>query len=100
MNFSIIFTIVYALLNLSCTFALVIVCFSEIEFGGVGDLLVYPRLVDALRERLNLAGTILVTGLFSVFFAPAIILYFLTLSLVALGYLIWKLFLTTFGRRD
>ena len=100
MNFSIMFAIIYALLNLACAFALIIVCFSEIDLSGVGDLFIYPRLVDALRERLNLTGTILVTGLFSVFFAPAIILYFLTLSLVALGYLIWKLFLAVFGRRD
>ena len=100
MNFSIMFAIIYALLNLGCTFALIIVCFSEIGFSSVEDLLVYPRLVDTLRERLNLVGTILVTGLFSVFFALAIIFYFLTLSLVALGYLIWKLFLIVFGRRD
>ena len=100
MNFPIMFIIIYALLNISCTFALIIVCFSELDFSETSDLFVYPRLINALNERLNLAGTVLVTGLFSVLFAPAIVLYFLTFGLVAIGYAAWKLFMYVFGRKD
>ena len=60
----------------------------------------YPLLIEVLREKLNIVGTIIITILLSVILMPAIILYFIVLAVIAFGYLEIKLFYKLFARKD
>ena len=91
--------VIWLLLNVACTFTMVISCFSQIDFT-LTDYLVYPLLIRSLRERLNLTGTIIVTVLFSIVFLPAVVVYFIGLVLLALGWLLVTLFLEIFKNKE
>lgn len=91
--------VIWLVLNIACAFTLVISCFSQIEYTPA-DCLVYPLLIRNLRERLNVAGTIIVTVLFSIVFLPAVVVYFIGLFLLALGWLLVTLFLEVFKNKE
>lgn len=91
--------VIWLLLNVACAFTLVISCYSQIDFTPT-DYLVYPLLIRNLRERLNLTGTIIVTVLFSIIFLPAVVVYFIGLFLLALGWLLVTLFLEIFKNKE
>lgn len=91
--------IFWFLLNFVATFVIIISCLSATEFDKLSVLL-YPILVFELREKLNIAGTVIVTVLFSIFFLPAIIVYFIILLILAVAYLIVKCFIKIFGRKN
>lgn len=90
---------VFVLLNIAGVYAIGITCAINREYGN-SYLFFYPYLIEELREKLNIAGTVIVIVLFSIILAPAIILYFLTLGVVTLGYLEAKLFCKLFARKD
>lgn len=91
--------VIWLLLNVACAFTLVISCFSQIDFT-FADCLVYPPLIRDLRERLNLTGTIIVTVLFSIVFLPAVVVYFIGLFLLVLGWLLVTVFLEIFKNKE
>jgi hypothetical protein len=51
-------------------------CFTNAEVDK-DSIFLYPLLIDTLREELNKVGTTIVVALFSIFFMPAIIIYFI-----------------------
>ena len=92
--------ILWFLLNIPCgILGITVVCFTNAESNKI-DFLLYPILIDNLRETLNKVGTTIVTVLFSIFFMPAIIIYFILLGILAIGYLIVKGFIRIFERKD
>ena len=78
---------------------IVISCFTYAEFDKT-NIFLYPFLIETLREKLNKVGTTIVVVLFSIFFMPAIIIYFILLGILAIGYLIVKGFIRIFERKD
>lgn len=80
--------------------AIGIVCFVNVEFNDSFDIFLYPLLMRTLREKLSNFGTTLVTILFSIFFAPAIISYFIVLFCYAVAILIISAFMDVFKRKD
>lgn len=91
--------IFYALMNIAATYALVIGCFASMEYDS-NNLFLFPLIVEKLRERLNIAGTVIITSLFIIIFLPAIITYFVVLGIFMLSLFTGKLFLQVFERRD
>ena len=76
-----------------------VLCFIEAE-SDRANILLYPLLIKNLRKKLNTVGTVIITVLFSIFFMPAIIFYFAAVCILAIGYLIVKLFIKIFKRKD
>jgi hypothetical protein len=74
-------------------------CFTNAEIDK-DSIFLYPLLIDTLREELNKVGTTIVVALFSIFFMPAIIIYFLLLGILAVGYFVVKCFTRIFKRKD
>ncbi len=91
--------IFWFLINVVGTLVIAVTCLSNAEFDKL-SILLYPLLVDELREKLNMAGTIIATVLFSIFFLPAIILYFVGLGILTVGYFVVKGFIRIFERKD
>ena len=91
--------IFYALMNIAATYVLVIGCFANIEYDST-NILLFPLIVEKLRERLNIAGTVIITSLFIIIFLLAIIVYFIVLGIFMLSLFAIKLFLRVFERRD
>ena len=85
--------------------AINVVCCMLLTFIGWYDedestILIYPYLIYCLREKLNITGTIITIILFSVFFAPALIIYFTALCLLAICYFSIKGFIKIFERKN
>ena len=93
------FVIFYALMNIAAAYAIIIGCFANVEYDS-NNLFLFPLIVEKLRERLNSAGTVIITSLFTIIFLPAIIVYFVALSILMLSLFTGKLFLLVFERRD
>jgi hypothetical protein len=91
--------IFYMLMNIAATYVLVIGCFANLEYDG-NNILIFPLIVEKLRERLNIAGTVIITSLFTIIFLPAIIIYFVVFGILVLSLVVGKLFLQVFERRD
>lgn len=64
------------------------------------NILFFPMLVRGLRESLSITGTVIATILISLFFLPAITLYYLVLAVIGVIYYLGKGFLYIFKRRD
>lgn len=79
--------------------AIVANCISNSEYDK-RNLLFWPLLISYLREKLNKAGTVIATIFISIFFAPAIIVYFVAGSFVGLIYLVCMGFCKLFKRKD
>ena len=90
----ILFLIMYIIVNIISTFLIAYAAFDD------DNLFVYPGLIERLREDLNIPGTVIVTALFSIFFAPAITLYFVLLGGLVCIFLLCELFKYLFRRRD
>jgi hypothetical protein len=76
-------------------------CISNIDYYiDKRVLLFWPLLTWSLQENLNVAGTIIATVFISVFFLPAIIVYFIIGSFIGLIYLICIGFVKLFKRKD
>ena len=91
--------IFYMLMNIAATYVLVIGCFASLEYDS-NNILIFPLIVEKLRERLNIAGTVIITSLFTIIFLPAIIIYFVVFGILVLSLVVGKLFLQVFERRD
>ena len=91
--------IFWFLFNIVATLVIVAMCLSNAEFDKL-SILLYPLLVFELREKLNITGTIIVTTLFSILFLPAIIVYFILLGILVVGYFIGTRFMKIFERKD
>lgn len=63
-------------------------------------ILLYPLIIESLRDTLNKTGTVIVTILFSIVFAPAVCFYFLILGILIVAYLIVTGFISIFKRKD
>ena len=90
--------IIWFVINVVSAYLFIIISFDTAE--ELYDILIYSPLIRVLRERLNKAGTVIVTILFSIFFMPAIIIYFISLVIVAILFLIVKCFIKIFERKD
>lgn len=100
MNFLEVLIMFYALMNVPVASVIVTaLCINESEYNKC-NLLFWPLLVNSLQEKLNKTGTIVATIFISIFFAPAIIVYFVVGSLVGLIYLVCKGFCKLFKRKD
>ena len=75
-----------------------IVCFDD--YKEKRALLFWPLLISSLREKLNAAGTIIATVFISIFFAPAVMAYFVVGSLVGVVYLGCVGFIKLFRRKN
>ena len=91
--------IFWVLFNIVAMLVIVAMCLSNAEFDKL-SILLYPLLVSELREKLNIAGTVIGTALFSIFFLPAIIIYFTLLGILAVVYFIGTWFMKIFKRKD
>lgn len=90
----------YALMNVpAAVIVITALCINESEYNK-RNLLFWPLLINSLPEKLNRAGTIIATTFISIFFAPAIIVYFVVGSFVGLIYLICMGFVKLFKRKD
>lgn len=87
------------LFNIPTTIFIVVSCFTSAE-DCIFDVLLYPLLVRTLREKLSKLGTVIATILFSIIFAPAVILYYLALLIVGLAALLIFCFMLIFKRKD
>ena len=91
--------LLYGIVNmLSCIF-IPLNCLStdEDEFW---DILIFPKLIKWLRETLNIAGTIIVTVLFTICFFPALIIIFAVYLVYFIAILIGAIFVALFARKD
>jgi hypothetical protein len=95
-----IFCFIWQILNVFGVIAIGIACFVNAEFNDSFDIFVYPLLIRSLREKLSTLGTAIITVLFSIFFAPAIICYFILLFCYAVAVIVIKGFMNLFERRD
>jgi hypothetical protein len=84
----------YIIVNIISTFLIAYAAFDD------DNLFVYPGLIERLREDLNIPGTIIITALFSIFFAPALVGYFVLTGLLMGLILLCELFKYLFRRRD
>lgn len=91
--------IFWFLFNIVAVLVIIAMCLSNAEFD-ILSILLYPLLVSELRGKLNIAGTIIVTALFSILFLPAIIVYFILLGILVVGYFIGTWFIKIFKRKD
>ena len=89
----------WLLLNTVSTFIIVIVSISNADKNPYNALF-FPVLVEALREELSILGTIIATTFITLFFAPALALYFIVLSVLVTVALIIKGFVLLFKRKD
>lgn len=90
----------YTLLNIPAgAIVIAVQCCENAEYGP-SNFLFWPLLVSSLREKLNIPGTIIATTFISIFFAPAITLYFISGSIVGLIYLACTSFVKLFKRRN
>ncbi len=64
------------------------------------NLLFWPLLVNSLCKKLNKIGTVIATLFISIFFAPAIITYYMAGGFVGLVYLGYIGFYKLFKRKD
>lgn len=90
----ILFLIMYIILNIISMFAIMYEGFEN------DNPFIYPRLIESLREDLNIPGTVIVTTLFSIIFAPALIGYFVLSGVFFVLALLCALFKYLFRRRD
>ena len=90
----ILFLIMYIIVNIISMFLITYTAFDD------DNLFVYPGLIERLREDLNISGTVIVTTLFSIFFAPALVGYFVLTGLLMGLILFCELFKYLFRRRD
>jgi hypothetical protein len=95
-----IFCFIWQIVNVFGVIAISIACFVNAEFNDSFDIFVYPLLIRSLREKLSALGTTIITLLFSIFFAPAIIIYFVLLFCYSVAVLIINGFMHLFQRRD
>ena len=90
---------IYFLLNVAGVFAIALWSLSNAEYDK-RDILFYPLLIESLSEKINKAGVVIATSFISLFLAPAITFYFITLIFVGLIYLFCKGFIKIFERKD
>ena len=98
-DFTLGLVIFYVLMNIAATYVFVIGCFANIEYDST-NILLFPLIIEKLRERLNIVGTVIITSLFTSIFLLAIIVYFIVLGIFMLSLFVVKLFLHIFERRD
>ena len=73
--------ILWFLFNIPLGFVgITVSCLTNAEFDKT-SIFLYPLLIETLREELNKVGTAIVAVLFSIFFMPAIIIYFILLKI-------------------
>ena len=83
-----------------------IVCYLIVIFSFIdseaykSDRLFFPKVIRGLREELSITGTIIATIIITVLFLPALLLYFMVISLIGILILLIKLFGIIFKRRD
>jgi hypothetical protein len=94
-----IFVMLWLLINLPGIYYITIAAWKHSEYN-LYELLFFPVLIKELRYKLNKAGIIIVTTLFSILFAPAIVVHFILLFLVILAFLIYIGFMSIFERKD
>ena len=101
MNVLQILSLIWVIANMPCgIIAIGIACFVNAEFNDSFDIFIFPLLIRSLREKLSDTGTTLVTILFSILFAPAIITYFIILLCYTIAILIISAFMDIFKRKD
>ena len=91
--------IFWCISNIIAVFLILINCLDKAEFD-LTSIFLYPILVSDLRKNLNIAGTSIVIAMFSIYFLPAIILYFVGLGILTLGYIVGTAFIKLFERKD
>ena len=91
--------IFWFLFNIVAMLVMAAMCLSNAEFDKL-SILLYPLLISELREKLNIAGTIIVTALFSILFLLAITVYFILLGILVVGYFVGTRFIKIFERKD
>lgn len=94
-----VFLTIWGLINTSGVFVIAISSAMNAEYDK-RDLLFYPLFIGTLSEKLNKAGVIIATSFISLFFAPAIIFYFICMSFAGLVYLLYKGFVKLFRKKD
>ncbi len=89
----------WLIINAISTYVIAIASLHNAE-EEPSNVFFFPLLIRSLRTELNTAGTIIAIIFISLFFAPAITLYFAVGSFIVLLYLLGKGFVKLFKRRN
>jgi hypothetical protein len=89
----------WLIVNIPIAFVIFGICYSKAQIEK-RYVLFYPRLIESLRDRLNIPGTIIATVVISIIIAPVILMYFIYASLAFMCYLIFLGFIKIFERKD
>lgn len=89
---------IYILINI---LALVIIagCCLYNSIDDNKNLLLYPYIINRLKDKLNKAGIIIVLIIISIIFGPAIIMYFTISAVIQLAVLMWRGFCRLFRKK-
>lgn len=83
-----IFITLWLVTNVLCLCGIIKVSWTDSDYN-LYEILFFPVLNKVLKSRLSRVETIIATIIFSIFFAPAIIIYFVLLFFVLAALLIY-----------
>jgi hypothetical protein len=89
----------WLVVNAVCVYFIATISVLAIESDYL-NILFFPLLVKALREDFTTLGTILVTIFITFCFLPAIILYLAVVILCCIVYMLGRLIIKPFKRKD